>query len=542
MFADGDANETVDDSFGGKVIGTTKARAPSYGGIREMFEEDFNKERKEEADASDRDAQENADYAVGKRDSLIAESLEEDIYATFDVVWKLMVEKVHHPEKYLPVEDVGVEHRDGKWMRHMFLIPMEVVITEEIQINKEAFTIKFIDSNFPDLEIVNTLERTEDPNKQRVIFYKQNRESGIKIRSVRLQQMFRTDAHFLKRRAAQKMARAVHEREPSYGGVIPYVEQMDTGHGRDKSYGGVNELITKMEKPSRQSRHVSKMSYGGIRSMFDQNDSRELMVRLQEEVFKVMDFHPWAEITKGMVVQEVEEALGFQLENFHKRFVKITIMRIIDGKLKLECFAGESAKDQFVIAEQGNIHNRDISYGGVTEMFDEDNEWKKKEVELDELYSKTQERELDRLYTQAQSASAQAIQGGGFKTRAIRDKEKEIVRKTRKHSRNVSYGGVRLMDTSKVEEETAETGPEVVRVAGTVHSRNASNQYFTLGGFQEKGTNLEALNEEVGYLRQENTELMQQNEDLKNSKMQLVQSCSGEIERLRSLLNPTGKS
>merc|ERR1719220_2886449 len=143
---------------------------------------------------------------------------------------------------------------------------------------------------------------------------------------------------------------------------------MDSGHGRNKSYGGVNELIPKMEKPSRQSRHVSKMSYGGIRSMFDQNDSRELMGRLQEEVFKVMDFHPWAEITKGMVVQEVEEALGFQLKPYHKRFVKITIMRIIDGKLKLECFAGENVKKEVVNAEkasQTQSHNREVSYGGV---------------------------------------------------------------------------------------------------------------------------------------------------------------------------------
>merc|ERR1712060_611736 len=234
----------------------------------------------------------------------------------------------------------------------------------------------------------------------------------------------------------------------------------------------------------------------------------------------------------GMVVQEVENALGFELETFHKRFIKITIMGIIDGKLKLECFAGENVKNEVV--ETGQRHNRDVSYGGVQEMFDEDLEWKKKEHELDELYGGTQEGELDREYNQAQSASTEAMKSGGFQVnkKIKRDKEKELVRRTRKHSRNVSYGGVRYVQKGKEEEERTEEGPEVVRVAGTVHSRNASNQFFTLGG----------LGEEVAMLRQQNMDLRQVNDDLRNSKIQLVQTCSDEIERLRSLLSPTVKS
>jgi len=560
----GDTGAVADASTEKHATRASKVRAPSYGGIREMFmdddenvdghDEDLERGKKQEREASSRAVQQvfepsqiaDQEPVKEEEDIEIADTLEEDIQASFDVVWNLLVEKVHHPEKYLPVEDVAVEHRDGKWIRHMFLTPMEIVITEEININHEEHTIQFVDHNFPDLKIVNILERTDDPKKQRVIFYKQNRESGMKIASVRLLQMFRTDVHFLKRRAAQKMSLAVHEREPSYGGVPQYDERVDLKHGHNTSFGGVGNLGTTAKKPAQsKSRHVSKMSYGGIRTMFDQNDSRQLMVRLQEEVFRVMDMHPWSEITKGMVVQEVEDALGFELESFHRRFIKITIMRIIDGKLKLECFAGENVKNQVVNDERqaGKIHTRDVSYGGVQEMFEDDNDWRRKEIELDELYTKTQERELDRLYNRAQSASGQAIEAGGFKDkRKTRDEEKEIVRKTQKHSRNVSYGGVRYMDPNKEDEEQVEVGPEVVRVAGTVHSRNASNQYFTLGGFQDKGQNLEALNEEVVKLRNDNIELMQQNEDLRLSKMQLVQTCSGEIERLRSLLNPSVKS
>merc|ERR1712060_94835 len=113
---------------------------------------------------------------------------------------------------------------------------------------------------------------------------------------------------------------------------------------------------------------------------------------------------------------------------------------------------GETVKKEVFNAERQRVvveaerHKRDISYGGVQEMFDETEDWERKEEELDRLYSKAQERELDQLYNKAQnhSISAQAVIGGGFKDKKIiRDNnEKEKVRKTQKHSRNVSYGAV----------------------------------------------------------------------------------------------------
>merc|ERR1719397_1599231 len=279
----------------------------------------------------------------------VVESL---IDASFDVLWNLLVEKVHHPEKYLPVEDVAVEHRDGKWVRHMYLAPMELVITEEISINEENHTIKFVDHNYPDLEIVNSVEKTDNENKQRVLFYKQHRETGMRIANRQLVQIFTTDLHFLKFRAAQKMSRAMHSREPSYGGVASYVDAngASLGHARDISYGGVedSDFFPVRQAPQQ---HAREMSYGGIRTMFEEQDRPQLMAKLQEEVFRVMDSYEWSQITKGMVVQEVEEVLGFQLKEHHRRFIKITIMRIIDGKLKLECFAGETVKKEVFNAE-----------------------------------------------------------------------------------------------------------------------------------------------------------------------------------------------
>lgn len=279
--------------------------------------------------------------------------------------------------------------------------------------------------------------------------------------------------------------------------------------------------------------------------MFEENDSPQLMAKLQEEVFRVMDAHPWSEITKGMVVQEVEEALGFELKAYHKRFVKITIMRIIDGKLKLECFAGENVKKEVVNAEKAQqSHNREVSYGGVQELFDRADEWERKEEELDELYSKVQERELDQLYDKAQnSGSAQAVVGGGFQgdgapTKIQREKERESVRKTRRHSRNVSYGGVREFNNPTESKDEGDDGPEVERVStSTGHARNSSTAYFSKGGFGKGGAaNAESIVKENEALRKENTNLRDENESIRTSKMQLIGAAAEEIERLRSLL------
>merc|ERR1719233_2174908 len=145
--------------------------------------------------------------------------------------------------------------------------------------------------------------------KSNVVFYKQNRETGMKIASAQLTQMFTTDAHFLKMRAAQKMARAAHAREPSYGGISGL---FNDGHSRNVSYGGVGDMggmnFVIAKQPAAQSggrTHSREMSYGGIRTMFENNDSPQLMAKLQEEVFSVMDHNKWSEITKGMVIQEV---------------------------------------------------------------------------------------------------------------------------------------------------------------------------------------------------------------------------------------------
>merc|ERR1719233_81357 len=374
--------------------------------------------------------------------------------------------------------------------------------------------------------------------KSNVVFYKQNRETGMKIASAQLTQMFTTDAHFLKMRAAQKMARAAHAREPSYGGISGF---FGDGHSRNVSYGGVGDMggmnFVFAKQPAAQpggGTHSREMSYGGIRTMFENNDSPQLMAKLQEEVFSVMDSYEWSEITKGMVVTQVEEALGFELKPHHKRFIKITIMRIIDGRLKLECFAGETVKNEVVKAEQemekeegdeGDGHNRNISYGGVQEQgYQNNDDWQKKESVLDALYSKAQEKELDQLYDKAQtySISAQAIVGGGFKPKSKiqRDKEKEMVRKTQRHSRNVSYGGVRYSEDDTANKVLDDIGPEINLVKDS--------------GYADK---VEELTSTVEKLTEENTELKQYSENVRLSKFILVQACSDEIERLRFIIS-----
>merc|ERR1712087_440192 len=326
----------------------------------------------------------------------------------------------------------------------------------------------------------------------------------------------------------------MHSREPSYGGVASYVgaNGVSLGHARDISYGGVedSDFFAVRQAPQQ---HARDMSYGGIRTMFEEQDGPQLMAKLQEEVFSVMDSYEWSQITKGMVVKEVEDALGFELKPHHKRFIKVTIMRIIDGRLKLECFAGETVKKEVVQAEQaenagGEVHKRDISFGGVQANKNND-DWERKEEEFDELYSRAQEKELDQLYDKAQSysKSAQAVIGGGFKaggtkaqSKIQRESEKEIVRKTMRHSRNVSYGGVRYTEEDPAQKILDDIGPEVHVVENS--------------GFAKK---LETLTTKVEELTQENGELKLLTENMRLSKFVPVRTCSDEIERLRHIIS-----
>jgi len=327
------------------------------------------------------------------------------------------------------------------------------------------------------------------------------------------------------------MTKAVHAREPSYGGVSGLVA--GDSHTRNVSYGGVGNIgstnYTEWQGAQPTSgRHSREMSYGGLRTMFETNDSPQLMAKLQEEVFRVMDSYEWSQITKGMVVKEVEDALGFELKPHHKRFIKVTIMRIIDGRLKLECFAGETVKKEVVQAEQaenaeGEGHKRDISFGGV-QANENNDDWERKEEEFDELYSRAQEKELDQLYDKAQnySKSAQDMIGGGFKPKSKiqRDQEKEIVRQTQRHSRNVSYGGVRYTEEDAATQILDDIGPEINVVESS--------------GYVEK---VNELTEKVEKLTKENSELKTFTENMRKSKFVLVQTCSEEIERLRHMIS-----
>jgi len=347
------------------------------------------------------------------------------------------------------------------------------------------------------------------------------------------------------------MKRAVHAREPSYGQVANFV-MTGNQHHREVSYGGVTEqfgqggdemfeMDQQMEvggPPQPQpSTHSRDLSYGGLRDKFEEeNDPPELMAKLQEEVFRVMDVHEWSKITKGMVVEEVQNALGVPLKPYHKRFIKITIMRIIDGKLKLECFAGEAIKQEVVAKEQGfgMKHQRDISYGGVQAATNYDGQDDPNKFE-----------ELDSIFNKAENnnaASKEAVLGGGFntgpsievKTKEEREKEKEIVRQTRRHSRNVSYGGVRELDLQDVDDG----GDGDIEVVTVTTKGGSAAQYLNGGGFKG-GPNAERLNElemECVILKEKVNTLQSENDRMKLSKIMLVEAAALEIERLRKII------
>jgi hypothetical protein len=59
-------------------------------------------------------------------------------------IWALMVEKVYHPDKYLPVKDVTCEDKSDHIYRVMTMINSGLVITEKIYLDKDAGRVEFV--------------------------------------------------------------------------------------------------------------------------------------------------------------------------------------------------------------------------------------------------------------------------------------------------------------------------------------------------------------------------------------------------------------
>merc|ERR1719397_1564143 len=95
-----------------------------------------------------------------------------------------------------------------------------------------------------------------------------------------------------------------------------------------------------------------------------------------------------------------------------------------------------------------------------------------------------------------------------------------MVRKTQRHSRNVSYGGVRYSEDDTANKVLDDIGPEINVVKDT--------------GYADK---VEELKSKVDKLTEKNDELQQFTENLRLSKFILVQTCSDEIERLRYIIS-----
>jgi len=392
--------------------------------------------------------------------------VEEVIEADFDVLWQHMLEKVHHPEKYLPVEDVGLQPRDGKgkWVRHMFLFSLEIVVTEEIHIDEWKHQITFVDHNYPLLEIIHTLEKTTDPKQNRVILYKQNRDTKERQMNKELMKVFRSELHFLKVRAAQKMKNQPHARAPSYAGISSFITKP----------AQQVELFTR----AAPKKHTREFSMSSIRTTFQEQDPAGLMDKIQETVYRVMDSSNWAELTKGVVANEVEEALGLSLKAHHERFIKITMMRVVDGKLELECFGN-----------RGQIKHEESIEDAVGRVFEEQKKIKQ---------------------------------------------EKETAKQMKRHMRNVSYGAVIPRDA------ILDDGPEVEPVMSERTVTEIINLSKQGGIVRIDSEILKYLHNQVNVLRQINTDLRALNDNIANSKIELVVNTSQEIERLRAVCSKIG--
>eukprot|EP00128_Syssomonas_multiformis_P006530 Colp12_sorted_trinity150504_noHs@34754 len=76
-------------------------------------------------------------------------------------VWKVMVDKIFSPNKFLPVSDVKIEHKDGYTWRSMLIVPTKVTMIENIYANEKNHMIRFVilnsDGSEGPFEIINKL-------------------------------------------------------------------------------------------------------------------------------------------------------------------------------------------------------------------------------------------------------------------------------------------------------------------------------------------------------------------------------------------------
>eukprot|EP00271_Cylindrocystis_brebissonii_P004358 TRINITY_DN16004_c0_g1_i1.p1 TRINITY_DN16004_c0_g1~~TRINITY_DN16004_c0_g1_i1.p1 ORF type:complete len:143 (-),score=27.94 TRINITY_DN16004_c0_g1_i1:191-619(-) len=96
--------------------------------------------------------------------------------APFSALWKVMVDKVYHPDKFLPVTDVSCETTaDGIVHRKMTMIANKETITEDIVCDESSGIIKFVHVD-DDKVIVNELHKED-----MTIEYYQTNKAGQRI-------------------------------------------------------------------------------------------------------------------------------------------------------------------------------------------------------------------------------------------------------------------------------------------------------------------------------------------------------------------------
>eukprot|EP00271_Cylindrocystis_brebissonii_P001046 TRINITY_DN11292_c0_g1_i1.p1 TRINITY_DN11292_c0_g1~~TRINITY_DN11292_c0_g1_i1.p1 ORF type:complete len:138 (-),score=25.63 TRINITY_DN11292_c0_g1_i1:583-996(-) len=96
--------------------------------------------------------------------------------ASFPALWKVMVEKIYHPDKFLPVTDVSYETTaDGVVHRKMTMIATKESVKEDITTDESTGIIKFAHVD-DDIVIVNEIHKED-----MTIEYYQTNKAGQRI-------------------------------------------------------------------------------------------------------------------------------------------------------------------------------------------------------------------------------------------------------------------------------------------------------------------------------------------------------------------------
>jgi hypothetical protein len=97
----------------------------------------------------------------------------EKINASYENIWTMILDKVYHPEKYLPMTNVKIEDRAPNHVYREMSSKETVVLREDIYLDKENGEARFV---VQDMDEVHVNKFHKEPDKQYLEYWAENKQ------------------------------------------------------------------------------------------------------------------------------------------------------------------------------------------------------------------------------------------------------------------------------------------------------------------------------------------------------------------------------